>query len=131
MSDTNSPQQPTNVEAQPTPIENPFQTPETYPQHPIQPQQKMGDQLGMRVLLPVGRSGWAIAAGYLGLLSVTLIIAPLAIIISVIAIMDIRKSRKTENRKHGMGRAIFGLVMGLAGSVGLLLFLMDGGFSFF
>src|SRR4051812_21407307 len=29
----------------------------------------IGDDAGMRMLLPVGRSGWAIAAGYLGLFS--------------------------------------------------------------
>jgi hypothetical protein len=31
--------------------------------------QNLGDNAGMRLLLPVGQSGWAIAAGYLGLFS--------------------------------------------------------------
>ena len=62
--------------------------------------------------MPVGRSIWAIIAGYLGLLSVAVLPAPLAIIISIVAIIDIRRSRRTPKPKHGMGRAIFGLIMG-------------------
>ena len=61
----------------------------------------------MRLLLPVGRSPWAIAAGYFGLLSVLFVPAPLAVIFALAAIYDIRR----HPRKHGMGRAIFGLVM--------------------
>ena len=65
------------------------------------------------MLLPVGRSGWAIAAGYVGLISVVLVPAPVAIILSIIAIRSIKKSKATDHPKHGMGRAIFGLVMGI------------------
>lgn len=69
------------------------------------------------MLIPVGRSGWAIAAGYLGLFSVLLIFAPISIVISIIAILDIRK----HPEKHGMGRAIFGLAMGFLGTCALLV----------
>jgi hypothetical protein len=86
------------------------------PLPPVQGQ-SIGDNAGMRMLLPVGRSGWAIAAGYVGLISVLLVPAPLAIILSIIAIRHIRKSKATEHPKHGMGRAIFGLVMGILGSI--------------
>ena len=75
----------------------------------------LGQNAGMRMLLPVGRSGWAIAAGYLGLLSFILLPAPLALIISIIAILDIKK----HPDRHGMGRAIFGLVMGILGTIAL------------
>jgi Domain of unknown function (DUF4190) len=75
----------------------------------------------MRLLLPVGRSAWAIAAGYLGLFSFVLIPAPLSIIISLIAIRDIRRSKLSAKSKHGMGRAIFGLVMGILGTLLLCL----------
>lgn len=71
----------------------------------------------MRLLLPVGRSAWAIAAGYLGLFSLIIIPAPLCLIISIIAIRDIRRSKLTDKVKHGMGRAIFGLVMGIVGTL--------------
>ena len=69
----------------------------------------LGDNAGVRMLLPVGRSVWAIVAGYAGLLSLIPIFAPIAIITGIIAIIDIRH----HPNKHGMGRAIFGLVMGL------------------
>lgn len=75
----------------------------------------------MWMLIPVGRSGWAIAAGYAGLFSVILIGAPFALIFGILAIRDIRRSRKTDHPKHGMGRAIFGIVMG---SLVLLLLLL-------
>ncbi|TDU81206.1 uncharacterized protein DUF4339 [Prosthecobacter fusiformis] len=89
------------------------------PQH-AQPK-AMKDDAGMRLLLPVGRSAWAIAAGYLGLFSLLIIPAPVAVIISLIAIQDIRKSKlSSKGPKYGMGRAIFGLIMGLAGTVGIM-----------
>lgn len=87
-------------------------------------QTKLEDDPGMRMVLPVGRSGWAIAAGYLGLLSFIIFPAPAALIVSIIAIIDLRK----HPEKHGMGRAIFGLVTGivftlllLVGLVGVIL----------
>ncbi len=67
------------------------------------------------MLIPVGRSGWAIAAGYLGLFSFVVLPAPISLIVALIAISDIRKNPE----KHGMGRAIFGLVMGILGTVAL------------
>jgi hypothetical protein len=75
----------------------------------------------MRILLPVGRSGWAIAAGYLGLVSMIVFPAPLALIVSILAIREIRKNPSLG----GMGRAIFGLVMGsLFSLIFILLILM-------
>ena len=79
-------------------------------------QPDMGQDAGLRMLLPVGRSGWAIAAGYLGLISVLLIPGPFAVLTAVLAIRDMRRNPKL----HGMGRAIFGLVMGSLGTVGLI-----------
>ena len=69
----------------------------------------IGENAGIRMLIPVGRSGFAIAAGYLGLLSLLLIPAPVSIVVSLLGIIDIMKHPK----KHGLGRAIFGLIMGL------------------
>jgi hypothetical protein len=76
-----------------------------------------GDDVGMRLLLPVGRSVWAIAAGYLGLISVLLVPAPFAVLTSILAMRDMRRNPKL----HGMGRAVFGLVMGSLGSIGLVI----------
>ena len=77
----------------------------------------MGDNLGMRILLPVGRSLWAIAAGYAGLFAVLLFPAPVALILGVVAIVDIKR----HPDKHGLGRAIFGVVMGVLFTVALVV----------
>jgi predicted acyltransferase len=69
----------------------------------------------MRMILPVGRSGLAIAAGYAGLFAVLLVPAPLALLLGVLAARDLRRNPT----KHGMGRAVFGIVMGALGSVAL------------
>ena len=73
----------------------------------------LGDSAGIRLLLPVGRSGWAIAAGYAGLFSVVPVFAPIALILGIVAVVDIRR----HPQSHGMGRAIFGIVMGAICSV--------------
>lgn len=62
----------------------------------------------MRALLPVGRSGLAIAAGYVALLSLFLLPAPFALALGIAAVMDIRKNPE----KHGMGRAVFAIIVG-------------------
>ena len=74
------------------------------------------DDPALRFVLPIGRSGLAIAAGYLGLISVLLFPAPFAILFSILAIKDIQRNPK----KMGMGRAIFGLIMGGLGTIGLI-----------
>lgn len=78
---------------------------------------RMGDHMGMRMLLPVGRSGWAIAAGYLGLFAVLAVPAPFALLTSILAIREIRRSRNSPKKLHGMGRAVFGLIMGILGTL--------------
>ena len=79
----------------------------------------IGDSAGMRMLLPVGRSFWAILAGYFGLFAVLIFPAPLALLFGILAVRDIRRNKD----RHGMGRAIFGIVMGLIGS-GFLVFVV-------
>lgn len=86
---------------------------------PYAAHQDIGQDATMRMLLPVGRSGWAIAAGYLGLISVSLVPAPLALVLGVVAVRDIRRNP----HQHGMGRAVFGIVMGALGTLGLLMML--------
>jgi hypothetical protein len=77
----------------------------------------LGADPGMRWLMPVGRSWVAIVAGYLGLISVLLVPAPLALAFGIWGIVHIRKNPG----KHGMGRAIFGIVMGAIFSVFLVI----------
>ncbi|MHC4591722.1 MAG: zinc ribbon domain-containing protein [Planctomycetota bacterium] len=84
------------------------------------PAQRIGDDAGMRLILPVGRSGFAIAAGYAGLFSLLLLPAPLALLLGILAIVDIRR----HPDKHGMGRAVFGILMGVLGMAALALILL-------
>ena len=79
-------------------------------------QNSSGDDPEMRAILPIGRSGWAIAAGYLALISILLVPAPFALATGLLAIRDIRR----HPEKHGMGRAIFGIVMGALGVIAML-----------
>jgi hypothetical protein len=80
-------------------------------------------------LVPIGRSGWSIASGYLALLSllppaaifvglkwaplVGLLFNVLAVVTGILALISIRKKPKLG----GQGRAIFGIVFG--GLIGL------------
>ena len=92
-----------------------------YPEvQPVRRPQDLGDDPWVRMLLPVGRSGWAIAAGYLGLISVLCIPSPLALIAGILAIREMRRNPK----KHGMGRAVFGIVMGGIGTIALVIILV-------
>jgi hypothetical protein len=73
-----------------------------------------GTDPAMRWLIPIDRSGWAIAAGYLGLFSFFGgFLGPVAVIVSIVAIRDIKK----HPDRHGMGRAIFGLIAGIIGTI--------------
>ena len=71
--------------------------------------QELGQQAVARALLPVGRSAWAIAAGYLGLFSILVVPAPFAIVAGFMGIRSIRRNPKL----HGMPRSIFGIVSGI------------------
>jgi uncharacterized protein DUF4190 len=74
---------------------------------------------GMRYLAPVGRSGFAIAAGYLALFSVLLVPGPLALVCGLLGLRSI--ARRPE--LLGRGRAWFGIVAGGIATA-LLVFLL-------
>ena len=85
---------------------------------PIQLQvSSIDDSQAMRMILPVGRSGLAIAAGYVGLFSILFFPAPIALLLGILAIRDI----KEHPEKHGMGRAVFAAIMGGIFTVILLI----------
>ena len=77
------------------------------------------DNSALRMVLPIGRSGLAILAGYLGLFAMTVVVAPFALLVGILALRDIRK----HPEKHGRGRAWFGIVMGALFSLILMAFL--------
>jgi hypothetical protein len=80
----------------------------------------LGQDPLMRMVMPVGRSGLAIAAGYLGLFSLIFFPAPFALLTGILAIRDLRR----HPEKHGWGRAIFGVVMGGLFTLLLVAFLV-------
>ena len=84
----------------------PQQNPNQYGQ--VAPQYDISQDIGVRMLIPVGRSVWAILAGYFGLFAVLCVPAPLAILFGILGIRSIRNNPKLG----GMGRCIFGIVMG-------------------
>lgn len=68
--------------------------------------------IGERMLLPVGRSGYAIVAGYCGLLSLFPVLGVLPAIVGVVTgFIALRHIRERAN-VHGKGRAWFGIVAG-------------------
>ena len=79
-------------------------------------QQDLGDSAVARMLLPVGRSGLAIAAGYAGLFAFLVVPAPLALLLGILAVRDLKRNPT----KHGMGRAVFGIVTGALGTALLI-----------
>lgn len=73
-----------------------------------------------RMLVPVDRSGMAIAAGYLALFSVLGVFAPLALLCGILGLKDI----KNNPDKHGKGRCWFGIIMGTIFSIIMILILI-------
>jgi hypothetical protein len=70
---------------------------------------------GTEWLLPINRSGLSIAAGYAGLLAITLVLAPVALILGVLALLDLTHKPDVGGR----GRAWFGVCAGALGTLGL------------
>jgi len=71
----------------------------------------------LSMVLPINRSGWAIAAGYLALFSVLCLPAPFALFCGIMALRDLKR----QPHLQGAGRAWFGIVMGAIGTLLLLL----------
>src|SRR5437016_4131317 len=55
----------------------------------VSPVPTAGRDRSIEVLLPVNRSGRAIAAGYAGLFSILLVFAPVALLLGVLALRDL------------------------------------------
>jgi len=64
---------------------------------------------GVEFLIPINRTGWSIAAGYMGLFSILPFFGFISIFISGVAFYDFKR----HPERHGRGRAVFGLVMGI------------------
>lgn len=64
---------------------------------------------GLQYVIPINTNVVAIAAGYVGLVSVLCFPAPIALILGIIALVQLKK----KPEQHGKGRAIFAIVMGV------------------
>jgi len=72
-------------------------------------------------LLPTGRSWESIAAGYVGLFSIVVVIlGPIAIVLGILGLR-----RAHQGKGHGRGRSIFGIVAGVWGTVLTLAILVS------
>ncbi len=67
----------------------------------------------LKYIIPIGRSGIAIAAGYIGLFSILLIPAPISFVFGLWALSDLKK----HPEKIGKGRAYFAIIMGIIFSI--------------
>jgi hypothetical protein len=86
-----------------------------------EPDDAGGGRTIIPLLLPVGRSGWAIAAGYMGLFSVLPGFGLAALLTSVLAWRDLKRNP----RQRGMGRTIFGLVTGALSTAAYAVLLLS------
>lgn len=74
---------------------------------------------GLKYIVPIGASGFAIAASWVGVFSLfTLAPAPIAIGLGILALRDVQK----HPTKSGKGRAWFGIISG-SFAIGFLIFL--------
>jgi len=96
--------------------------PPPYPAAPAEPGIKpfIEDNAGMRLLLPIKVSALAFIAGYLGLFAMILVPAPLALLVGIAAVADLKR----HPERRGMGRAVFAVFMGAVGSAGLIYMLL-------
>ncbi|HXD86801.1 MAG TPA: DUF4190 domain-containing protein [Urbifossiella sp.] len=78
-----------------------------------------GDE-GLQYVIPINTSGLAIAAGYVGLISVLCFPAPFALILGILALRQLKRNPKL----HGKGRAIFAIVMGILFTIPLPIILI-------
>ena len=86
-------------------------------------QTSFSDDPALGYIIPINTSIWAIFASYAGLMSIAMFPAPFALILGIIALIDIKK----HPEKKGKGRAIFAIVMAIVAP--LLLFGLIFSFS--
>lgn len=84
----------------------------------------LGDSAGMRMVIPIGCSGWTIAAGYCGLLSfiplIGLLLAVLSIVFGILGICVIRKNP----HKHGVARIVIGWIFAIPSLIGHVIWFL-------
>jgi Domain of unknown function (DUF4190)/zinc-ribbon domain len=74
----------------------------------------------LRFLLPVNTAPLALTAGYLGLFSILLVPGPVAVLVGILALVELHR----QPDRYGRGRAWCGVVMGVLGTAGLVYLLV-------
>ncbi len=92
--------------------------PPMLPYLPKNPVQITADKETLGWLIPMNVSTWAIFAGYAGMFAVLFFPAPIALILGILALRDVRAHPELD----GKGRAIFATVMGAIFTAFLVLF---------
>ncbi len=90
-----------------------------YPRPQGQPGDSNNDPL--RFVISVNPSAWAVAAGYAGIFAILLPLAPIAIILGIVALKDLKKNPS----KTGKGRAVFGILAGSLCTLFLIVLLIS------
>jgi hypothetical protein len=78
------------------------------PDTPAAPVSSTPNQNTLEHIIPINRSVWAIIAGYVALFSILMFPAPIAVILGVIALQDLKKKPTLK----GKGRAWFAIIFG-------------------
>jgi hypothetical protein len=99
-----------------------YHQPTAHPASSMPPPQAKSDNEALSLLVPVGQSGWAIAAGYLGLVS--LLLWPLGFV-AVLASYKALSRRRTTATMLRIVTGFVGGVVGISISVLLLVSLMS------
>ena len=88
------------------------------------------DNPGMRFVLPIGCTGWAIASGYCGIFSIIpfigILLALLSIIFGIVAMVVIRRNP----HKHGVARIVIGWIFSILSLIGHALACFSGPYYF-
>jgi hypothetical protein len=63
-------------------------------------------------LIPIHATLLSVIAGYLGIFSVLVLPAPIALIMGIVALRDIKKRQSRGEKIGGKGRAIFAIAAG-------------------
>lgn len=121
MSDSWPPPSPPGPESWPPPQGQPTPYVPMQQQTTWTPQKTAGDHL-LEWSIPINRSGLAVAAGYIALVSLPIVVlGPFAVFFGILALADLR----ANPQRLGRGRAWFAIVYGGFSSVLLIWLIVE------
>jgi hypothetical protein len=97
---------------------NPFADRQVYEAAAVYPPPRpAADDPALRLVIPIGQSPWAVAAGYVGLFSIAIcFLGPVAVLLGILGLRQIKRNPQM----HGGYRAIVGIVLGALSSLGFV-----------